>query len=73
MNMIEGCWSDLKDECYPSWPRVHGSGKSAKLLAKSIVTEGWSAIRRTCIAHCEDFLERVEWVVARDGNNNFRG
>ena len=73
LNMIEPCWGDLKDDCHPHWRNVVGSGESAKTEARRTVTAGWKLIEESCRNHARGFLERLQQVEQRGGNNNVRG
>lgn len=73
LNMIEPCWSDLKDECHPSWRGVQGQSFAAKAIAAAIIATGWRAIEEDCRNHARGCSERLNDVLKRDGNNNVRG
>jgi hypothetical protein len=73
LNMIEPCWSDLKDECHPQFLKVMGSGIDAKPTAREIAASAWQTIQEDCRIHARRFEERCSDVEKRNGNNNVRG
>jgi hypothetical protein len=73
LNMIEPCWSDLKDECHPRFDIVRGTGAAAKAEVRDIAASSWRAIEAGCRNHATRFLGRLRDVEQRGGNNNVRG
>ena len=73
LNMIEPCWQELKDQCEPHWPKGGGSGAAAHLDAVAIAQTEWRRLHATCRQRAAGFLDRLEAVEKRGGNNNLRG
>ena len=70
--MIEHCWSDLKDECHPSWHSISGASLAAKVLACGIIANSWGAIEGDCRNGARRYKGRLEDVDRCGGNDNVR-